>query len=564
MRGLLRTVIFATAAFVAAVVVFAGLTLPPRAAHLSATLPPTYVMGGYHIHTNRSDGTGTVERVAAAAARAGLAYIVFTDHGDATRTPDPPMYRDGVLCIDAVEISTREGHVVALGLSSPAPYPLGGAARDVIDDVHRLGGVAVVAHPDSPNPGLRWTGMSQSFDGIEWLNVDSEWRDDPASRLLFTAVRSLFRQPESIASLFTRPVRSLQRWDAAARTRPVFGLAALDAHARIGWRENEEPRTRTALARPTYEAMFETLAQVAILDAPLSHDAAADAASVLRALTSGRSYSIVRALASPATLEFSATHDGRSAVMGERIVSNGGEPIRIDARVGGAPGVSLALYANGRPVARSAGTLTSAVSAPGVYRVEASWPGTDVPWLVSNPIIVEDASASVSSRPPAPAQPLGQLLSLPPAAWTVEREPTSTGEIERDGGRVGLRYRLGPGEPRGQYAALAMPVREPSGIDRVELAAQASQPMRVSVQVRLPGGRDGQRWQRSVYLDQTLRSIVIPLQEFEPVDVRTTRRPIVTPIQSLLIVVDTVNTAPGASGTVWIVSASLGLERLTQ
>ena len=35
------------------------------------------------------------------AARAGLKFIVFTDHGDATRTPDPPAYRSGVLCIDA-------------------------------------------------------------------------------------------------------------------------------------------------------------------------------------------------------------------------------------------------------------------------------------------------------------------------------------------------------------------------------------------------------------------------------------------------------------------------------
>jgi hypothetical protein len=85
--------------------------------------------------------------------------------------------------------------------------------------------------------------------------------------------------------------------------------------------------------------------------------------------------------------------------------------------------------------------------------------------------------------------------------------------------------------------------------------------MRVSVQVRLPGD-GGRRWRRSIYVDQTPRSLVIPLQDFEPVDVRTTRRPIVTPIQSLLVVVDTVNTAPGTSGTLWLSNVALGIDRL--
>jgi hypothetical protein len=561
-RSLLRTLVFATAAFVAAVVVFAGLTLPPRAVSLSVALPPTYLMGGYHIHTNRSDGTGTVDSVAAAAARAGLSYVVFTDHGDATRTPDPPTYRHGVLCIDAVEVSTRDGHVVALGLNGPAPYPLGGAARDVIDDVHRLGGMAVIAHPDSPNPGLRWTGTAQTFDGIEWLNVDSEWRDEPSSRLLLTGVRSLFRQPESIASLFSRPVRSLQRWDGAARVRPMFGLAALDAHARIGWRENEEPRTRTALARPSYEAMFETLAQIAVLDTPLSHDASVDAPRVLRALTSGRSYSIVRAIAGPAVLQLSATQGDRTVAMGERVPPNDDAPLEITARVDGAPATSLTLYVNGQPIARDTSTLTRTVSAPGAYRIEASWPGADMPWLMSNPIVIEERTPRVT--PPAP--PLSTERRLLPAqseSWTVEREPSSVGEIVRDEDRIGLHYRLGDGAPRGQYAALAIPAGDASGIDRVELTAQASQPMRVSVQVRLPGD-GGRRWRRSIYVDQTPRSLVIPLQDFEPVDMRTTRRPIVTPIQSLLVVVDTVNTAPGTSGTLWLSNVALGIDRLRQ
>src|SRR5206468_3693727 len=82
--------------------------------------------------------------IAAAAARAGLKFLVFTDHGDATRPPDRPVYRSGVLCLDAVEISTTGGHYIGIDLPA-APYPLGGDARDVVEDVKRLGGFGVAA-----------------------------------------------------------------------------------------------------------------------------------------------------------------------------------------------------------------------------------------------------------------------------------------------------------------------------------------------------------------------------------------------------------------------------------
>src|SRR5436309_12998804 len=79
--------------------------------------------GAYHIHTARSDGVGDKRDVARAAARAGLTFVILTNHGDATRPPDPPAYLEGVLCLDAVEISTDDGHYVAIDMPR-APYPL--------------------------------------------------------------------------------------------------------------------------------------------------------------------------------------------------------------------------------------------------------------------------------------------------------------------------------------------------------------------------------------------------------------------------------------------------------
>src|SRR5438105_15501078 len=122
-----------TAALAAAVVVFAAVTLPPKRLTLAAASDDT-VPGIVHVHTIRSDGRGTPDEIAAAAARAGLKFVVFTDHGDATRLPDRPMYRSGVLCLDGVEISTTGGHYIAIDMAE-APYPLGGEASDGVEDV---------------------------------------------------------------------------------------------------------------------------------------------------------------------------------------------------------------------------------------------------------------------------------------------------------------------------------------------------------------------------------------------------------------------------------------------
>ena len=134
--------------------VLPGSRFPQKSSVLAPSFPDGTIPGALHIHSTRSDGRGTLDEIAHAAARAGLKFIVITDHGDATRAPDAPVYREGVLCLDAVEISTAGGHYIALDMPK-APYPLGGQARDVVDDVKRLGGFGIAAHPDSPKAGAQ-------------------------------------------------------------------------------------------------------------------------------------------------------------------------------------------------------------------------------------------------------------------------------------------------------------------------------------------------------------------------------------------------------------------------
>ena len=125
--------------------------------------------------------------------------------------PLPPAYRSGVLIVDGVEISTTGGHYIALGLPA-TPYPLGGDARGVVEDVRRLGALGVVAHPTSPVDALAWTDWSLPFDAVEWINGDSEWRDDPPTALLGAVGRYWLRPVESLASLLARPESALAAW----------------------------------------------------------------------------------------------------------------------------------------------------------------------------------------------------------------------------------------------------------------------------------------------------------------------------------------------------------------
>ncbi len=156
------------------------------------------IAGAFHVHSVRSDGSGSRAEIAAAAARAGLQFVIITDHGDATRSPIRPPTSNGVLCIDAVEISSNGGHVVAFDMPA-APYPLGGEAAAVVEDIVRLGGMPVIAHPDSPKSELAWKAWSAPAGGLEWLNLDSAWRDEPFGRLARIAVGSFFRPAPALA-----------------------------------------------------------------------------------------------------------------------------------------------------------------------------------------------------------------------------------------------------------------------------------------------------------------------------------------------------------------------------
>jgi hypothetical protein len=301
----------------------------------------------------------------------------------------------------------------------------------------------------------------------------------------------------------------------------------------------------------------------------LSGRAVEDAARLLAAITSGRSFSTVRALAWPAALEFSATAGDHVLGMGGRLPAAAlrADGARFEASVPQAPGARLTLWRDGVQIATGRGDLAypAAAGESGVYRIEASLPGASVPWIVSNPIVMGEAPGG-AGVPPTPSAGPAEWHELGGAddRWVIEKDPTSSASRAAEDASVRFDYSLGSGAPSGQYAALVVPVDVAAGVDRVSFVGRADRPIRLSVQIRLTGGLVGRRWRHSVYLDSGARPITIRLQDFEPAEGNTGRRPVVAPIQSLLFVLDTVNTAPGSGGRVWLSDVRLGVDRLDE
>ena len=544
-------------------------TLPPSAATIDAAGEgPRPVRGVLHVHTRRSDGGGTVADVAAAAARAGMQFVIVTDHGDGTREPDAPAYLNGVLVIDAVEVTTTDGHVLGLSLGQ-APYRLGGAGTDVVEDINRLGGFAIAAHVDSARRSLTWRAWDAALTGFEWLNADSEWRDESRWSLIGLLLPYAVRPVGALGKMLDRPDAALARWDELTRDRRLVTVAAADAHARMGGGDEDDTRwwRRLSLPLPGYGPLFQTFS-VSLTGVGLSGQPAEDAERVLSALRLGHSFTLVDALAGPAHLDFVATSGLHVATGGDALPLAG--PVRVQVRIPGPPEARIGLIRNGVRIAEVEGTALDREfpEEAAVYRVEVGLPGAPgtpaVPWMLSNPVFAgrgagwgRPPSAQAGERTPA-----GRIMRTPrPEDWTVEHSTPSDAAV--DVVTAGLarketlfRYALSGPESAGPFAAAALPVDGLAGAGAVQLRLRSDRPMRVSIELRVAVPKGAERWRQSAYLDGTSRTVMLRPNDLRPAAGHTAALAMAD-TRSVLVVVDTVNTPSGTAGRIWIESVDV-------
>lgn len=146
-----------------------------------------------HVHTADSyDSSATVEGIIRQAERVGLDGFVITDHDRISRSRRAATRASdfGLIGIPGVEVSTADGHLLAIGVTS-RPDP-GRPLNATIETVRNKGGVAVIPHPFQRSRHGISAAVISDCDGVEVFNAHS-----------LTGVRN--RQAERFARIHDYP-----------------------------------------------------------------------------------------------------------------------------------------------------------------------------------------------------------------------------------------------------------------------------------------------------------------------------------------------------------------------
>ncbi len=353
------------------------------------------IVGNLHLHTTISDGTGTHDEVASAAARAGLDFIIYTDHNISLDGIDGWYHDPGtghrVLRLMGQEVNDKNlepehSHLLCYFVTDNLQSVVANPQR-LIDTVVERGGVCFLAHPlERPGydqasktyPWLHWD--VSGFTGIEIWNAmtDVKWR----LRTLWRGLIGAYVPNWVLSSPFPEV---LAKWDELLATgQQVVGIGASDAHAMsfsLG------PLCRTIYP---YEYLFRAINTHLLLAEPLADDVNRARAQIYEALTTGHCFVSNDLVASSRGFTFTATSGDQQVMMGDTLVWPQ-QPVTL--HIASPQPAKLRLLKDGRCIAEITDRhLTWHTTEPGVYRVEAYrrfW-GWQRGWVFTNPIYVRD------------------------------------------------------------------------------------------------------------------------------------------------------------------------------
>lgn len=137
------------------------------------------VMLDLHVHSVRSnDGCMTLEEIAARARAAGLRGAAVCDH-DLVMEDVPALPE--FLFIPGVEVSTDRGHLLGLFVTAPIKSR---RAEEAIEEIHRQGGLAVLAHPFARRrDGGHILPVVRMLDGLEVWNSRASRKNRKANEM---------------------------------------------------------------------------------------------------------------------------------------------------------------------------------------------------------------------------------------------------------------------------------------------------------------------------------------------------------------------------------------------
>jgi len=122
-----------------------------------------------HVHTTYSkDSLITPKDLVYYAKKRGLNAVAVTDHNQLEGAFKIAKETD-FLIIPGMEVSSAEGHIVALNVKELIPR--GFSAVETVMQIHKAGGVAIACHPYVLFKGCLRDKVCATFDGIEVINA---------------------------------------------------------------------------------------------------------------------------------------------------------------------------------------------------------------------------------------------------------------------------------------------------------------------------------------------------------------------------------------------------------
>lgn len=276
---------------------------PPRVG------PTAPLRGAYHVHSTNSvgDGRGRPEEIAAAARRAGLGFVIFTDHN--VEELPRPYFEQGVLLIFGVELSTPVGHVVALGL--PAGLRPDERASGAVARASAAGAVTLLAHPfQRKRPWTDW-GAARAATGLEVYSADSMFRTawgSPASRFLPALTSFLVNPAHGMIGIVEGDEAATGKLLDLSGEHPIVAVCAHDAHG-----------------LPPYELEFRVLTmQISTLSPSTLPKGSEEAAqAILARIAAGEGVCVFQAIGDGAGFELEGVpREGRTVALKELVRVN--------------------------------------------------------------------------------------------------------------------------------------------------------------------------------------------------------------------------------------------------
>jgi len=321
------------------------------------------IVGVVHIHSSYSDGSKSIEEIAAIGEKAGLDFLMITDHNSLKPLHDGKQRYYGKIAVIIgyeIEDSSNENHYLAFGLNDILPSGL--KAREYVKAVNEKGGLGIIAHPDEVRnafpqyPSYPWTDWEvEDFDGLEIWNHMSAWMES------LKRINMLKMAISPRRSLRGPTERVLAIWDEIARKRPITGIGSSDVHAHL------YRRGPIRLTIFPYKVQFRSIRTHLLLEKPLSPDIIEARDQIFAAIRNCRVFVSNYRWGDAAGFRFYARADKGVSQMGETLELSDNPVLHmISPR-----NVEIRIIKDGRPFSTSTGNrVLLPVSQAGLYRVE--------------------------------------------------------------------------------------------------------------------------------------------------------------------------------------------------